>query len=145
MRVVAELEAHRGRARLAHSALLSLYAGPDLLWQRTVEQFQSIQGARAIEGGHQKDAKAVELLLLVPLAPGTEVIEVVTCDERVAQLPVDKLKEGTRRFYAAPNRRGKFKLVEFSDGMEQTALRDISHIILKPGGGARAGEESRRP
>ena len=96
--------------------------------------------SRPIPGGHQTKMEALELLELARLTPGTALVEVVTCDNKVARFPVDKVAQDSRRFFVSANRREQFKLVELEDGVEQTMLRKVARISLKPDCQRRIGQ-----
>ena len=51
-------------------ALLALYQGPNLLWQRTAAEVNAMAESRPIPGGHQTKMEALELLELARLTPG---------------------------------------------------------------------------
>ena len=120
---------------------LELYSGPQLLWRRDAEEVAAMPESEALEKSHQKGAQGLSLLSLAAMVPDATTIEVVTCDGKVARLPVDKVQGDSERFYIGANRRGAFKLIEFFDGAEHTAMRNIGQVILKPGGQRRISEE----
>jgi len=120
---------------------LELYSGPELLWRRDAEEVAAMPESETLEKSHQKGAQGLSLLSLAAMVPDATTIEMVTCDGRVARFPVDKVQENSERFYIGANRRGAFKLIEFFDGAEHTAMRNVGQVILKPGGQRRISDE----
>lgn len=121
---------------------LELYSGPELLWRKGAEEVAAMPEAKALEESHQSNTRALNLLAIGKMAPDVAVVEVVTCDGNIARFPLDKLEKDNERFFVGANRRGAFKLIEFFDGAEHTIMRNISQIILKPGGQRRTGTEA---
>lgn len=121
---------------------LELYSGPQLLWRKGADEVSAMPEAQALEESHQSDTRAMNLLAIGKMAPDVAVVEVVTCDGAIARFPLDKLEKDNERFYVGANRRGAFKLIEFFDDTEHTIMRNISQIILKPGGQRRIGTEA---
>lgn len=119
---------------------LTLYQGQELLWRRSVAEVNAMPEAQPIEGSHQASTPALNVLVLAAMAPGTAIVEVVTCKEEVARFPVDRLSADSRSYYISSNRRGAFKLVELHEEVEQTALRDVTRITLKADGKRRIDE-----
>lgn len=121
---------------------LELYSGPQLLWRKVADEVAAMPEAQTLKGSHQSDAKVLNLLAIGKMAADVVVVEVATCDGKVARFPLDKLEKDNERFYVGGNRRGAFKLIEFFDGAEHTIMRNISQIVLKPGGQRRIGSEA---
>jgi hypothetical protein len=121
---------------------LELYSGPELLWRKGADEVSAMPEAKALEESHQSETRALNLLAIGKMAPDVTIVEVVTCDGAIARFPIDKLEKDNERFYVGANRRGAFKLIEFFDGTEHTIMRNISQIILKPGGQRRTGTEA---
>lgn len=124
--------------------LLALYSGPELLWEKGGEAFSAMPETHSLEESHRSSTKGVNLRDFVTMAPDVEVVEVVTCEGLVARWPVDKLamEQNLSRFYIALNSRGAFKMIDFYDGAEQTIMKNIVRITLKPGGQRRIEAES---
>lgn len=121
---------------------LELYSGPELLWRKSADEVSAMPESQPLQESHQSGTKALNLLTIGKMAPDVVVVEVVTCDGKIARFPLDKLERDNQRFYVGVNRRGAFKLIEFFDDTEHTIMRNISQIILKPGGQRRTGTEA---
>ncbi len=121
---------------------LALYSGPQLLWRKNAEEVAAMPESQSLEKSHQSGAQGLNLLSIGKMAPDVAVVEVETCDGTIARFPLDKLEHDSERFYVGVNRRGAFKLIEFFDGAEHTIMRNVTQIVLKPGGQRRIGVES---
>lgn len=121
---------------------LELYSGPQLLWRKGADEVSAMPEAQPLPESHQSGTKALNLLAIGKMAPDVTVVEVATCDGKIARFPLDKLEKDNERFYVGVNRRGAFKLIEFFDGAEHTIMRNINQIVLKPGGQRRIGTEA---
>ncbi|MDF1630619.1 MAG: hypothetical protein P1U78_12560 [Alcanivoracaceae bacterium] len=130
--------AHKGEPQADCSDSLSLYAGQQLLWQKQIQAFEDMPEVQPLDAGHRASTQGVNLLVLAGMAPDITVVEVITCEGDVARFPVDKVQQDTRQFFIGANRRGAFKLIELSDGMEQTLMRNVSQVALKQGGQRRS-------
>ncbi|MCC1495346.1 hypothetical protein [Alcanivorax sp. 1008] len=128
----------KGKQQADCSDSLSLYAGQQLLWQKQSQAFEDMPEVQPLNAGHRASTQGVNVLVLAGMAPDITVVEVVTCEGDVARFPVDKVQQDTRQFFIGANRRGAFKLIELSDGMEHTLMRNVSQVALKQGGQRRS-------